>query len=83
VTELFFLDTEAAVKVSEVEPGSPAARARLQPGDVIVEANGTAILHPNTLNEVVSKSGPTLKMIVVDGRTGRKANVDVDLGGGR
>src|SRR5262249_35350943 len=60
VTELVFLSDEVAVKVTEVEPGSPADRAGLEPGDVIVEANGTPVLHPDTLNEVVRKSGPVL-----------------------
>jgi S1-C subfamily serine protease len=79
VTELVFYDADAAVKVTEVEPGSPAARAGLEPGDIIVQANGTAVMHPNTLNEAVAKSGQTLKLIVADPRSNRKQNVDVDL----
>jgi S1-C subfamily serine protease len=83
VTELFFFDAEPAVKISEVEPGSPAARAGLSPGLVIIEANGTPVLHPNTLNEVVARSGQTLKLTVVEPRSGRRSNVDVDLGTAR
>jgi S1-C subfamily serine protease len=79
VTELFFYDADPAVKVSEVERGSPAARAGLKPGDVILQANGTPILHPNTLNEIVGKSGSVLKLVVVDPTTRTRANVDVDL----
>src|SRR5262249_60319629 len=72
VTELFFFDTGPAVKVSEVEPGSPAARAGLKPGDVLIEANGTPLLHPNTLNEIVGKGGASPKPVLFDPRTGRK-----------
>jgi S1-C subfamily serine protease len=81
VTELAFYDVEAAVKVTEVEPGSPAARAGLQPGILILEANGKAVLHPNDLNDAVRKSGGTLKLTVVDPRSGRNGTVDVSLGG--
>ncbi len=84
VTELVFFSTEAAVKVTEVEPGSPAARAGLEPGDVITEANGKPVLHPQTLNEIVGQScGPVLKLVVADPRSNQKTNVTVNLGDGR
>ena len=80
VTELVFHDVDPAVKVTEVEPGSPAAKAGIEPGDVIVEANGTPVLHPKNLDEIVRKSGANLKLMVVDPRTQRKTPVDVKLG---
>ena len=83
VTELAFYDVEAAVKVTEVEPGSPAARAGVQPGLLILEADGKAVLHPNDLNDAVRKSGGTLKLTVVDPRSGKKGSVEVNLGTGR
>jgi serine protease Do len=79
VTELVFFDVDPAAKVTEVEPGGPAARAGIEPGDVIVEANGSPVLHPKNLEEAVRKSGPTLKLIVVDPRTQKKTAVDVNL----
>jgi serine protease Do len=82
VTELAFYDTEAAVKVTEVEPGSPAARAGFQPGMLIIDANGKPVLHPNDLADAARKASGTLKLTVVDPRTGRKSNVNVNLGSG-
>ena len=81
VTELVFYDVNPAVKVTEVEPGSPAARAGIEPGDIIVEANGTPTLHPKTLDEVVRKSSATLKLTVIDPRNNKKTPVEVNLGG--
>jgi serine protease Do len=81
VTELVFYDVNPAVKVTEVEPNSPAARAGIEPGDIIVEANGTPVLHPKTLEELVRKSPPALKLQVVDPSTNKKTLVDVNLDG--
>ena len=81
VTELVFYDVNPAVKVTEVEPGSPASRAGIEPGDIIVEANGTPTLHPKTLDEVVRKSPSTLKLTVIDPRTNKKTPVEVNLDG--
>jgi S1-C subfamily serine protease len=39
----FELPNAAGVRVESVEPGSPAARAALQPGDVIVALNGQPV----------------------------------------
>jgi S1-C subfamily serine protease len=80
VTELVFYDVDPAAKVTEVETGGPAAKAGIEPGDVIVEANGTPVLHPKDLEEAVRNSGPTLKLMVVDPRTRQKSAVDVNLG---
>lgn len=78
--EVVFLDSDVAVKVTEVAPGSPAQKAGIEPGDLILEANGTPILHPTTLNEVVAKSGGKLSLVVVDPKARRKSTVEVDLG---
>lgn len=81
VTEVVFLDAEVAVKVTEVEAGSPAQKAGLEVGDIILEANGTPVLHPDDLARIVSKSGANLTIVVVDPRQGRKAQVQVNLDG--
>jgi S1-C subfamily serine protease len=79
VTELAFYDAEAAVKVTEVESDSPAARSGLEPGTVILEADGKPILHPNELADAARNSTGILKLKVVDPRSGNKRVIDVDL----
>jgi S1-C subfamily serine protease len=81
VTEITLYQVEAAVKVTEVAPGSPADRAGLKPGLIILTVNGKLMLHPNELAEAVRQSPRTLQLSVVDPRSGRKANISVDLGG--
>jgi S1-C subfamily serine protease len=83
VTELVFYDIDPAAKVTEVEPGSPAAAAGIVPGTVIVAANGTPVLHPKELEEAVRKSGPKLTLTIVDPRTRNKSNVEVRLAADR
>ena len=80
VTELAFNDDDFAVKITEVEPSSAASRAGLRPGILVLAANGKPVLHPNDLNDAVRKSNGNLKLTVVDPATGKKANVDVNLG---
>ena len=80
VTEIVFYDVDPAVKVTEVEPGSAAALAGIEPGDVIIEANGSPVLHPKELDELVRKSGPkTSSLLVVNSRTRQKSSVEVKL----
>jgi S1-C subfamily serine protease len=81
VTEVTVYDVEAAVKVTEVEPGSPADRAGIKPGLIIVAANGKSILHPNDLAEVIRQSSRALELSVVEPSSGRRGTVKVDLGG--
>jgi S1-C subfamily serine protease len=81
VTEITLYDVEAALKVTEVAPGSPADRAGIRPGLIILAANGKLMLHPNQLAETVRQSPATLQLSVVDPRSGRKSTVKVDLGG--
>jgi membrane-associated protease RseP (regulator of RpoE activity) len=79
-TELAFYDLEAAVKVTDVDPGSPADRAGLRRGMIVLEANGKKVLHPDALKQAVGDSGGTLQLTVVDPVTKRKGTLRVDLG---
>jgi S1-C subfamily serine protease len=79
VTELAFYNTDFAVKVTEVEQGSPADRAGLRAGDLIVQANGKPVLHPNDLAALVRATTGALKLTVVKHETGQKGDVEVTL----
>ena len=62
-------------------PGSPAEKAGIEPGDVIVEADGAPITSPDQLLSAVRKSGPNLDLTVRDSRTGKDTPVKVPMGG--
>ncbi len=79
VTELAFHDNDFAVKVTEVEPGSAAARAGLRAGVLIVAVNGKPVLHPNDLNDAIRQSNGTLKLTVVEPSNGRKSDLNFSV----
>ncbi len=79
VTELAFHDSDFAVKVTEVKPGSAAARAGLKPGLIIVAADGKPVLHPNDLNNAVRQSSGAIKLTVVDPDSDKQSTLSVKL----
>jgi len=61
--------------VRDVEEGSPAARAGIQAGDLIVEAAGTPITDGDELVEALGSAGDTFEMKVVRGIEERTVSV--------
>jgi S1-C subfamily serine protease len=61
--------SEPGVLVVGVQPGSPAAKAGLSRGDIILEAAGTAVNTPRDLRQVIDsrKSGDTISLKVRHG----------------
>jgi serine protease Do len=60
--------------VNEVVQGSPAARAGLKPGDVIVTFEGTSVRSPRDLTRAVAATPPgTRATLEVVGRGGKRA----------
>ena len=47
------LDAVQGLVVTEVEPGTPAAKAELRPGDVILKANGKTVQQVSDLESIV------------------------------
>src|SRR5690349_17627046 len=51
-------NAEQGITVTSVVENSPAAGAGLQPGDVLLEANGVSLGHPDALDDLVDKLPP-------------------------
>ena len=71
-------DTLGAL-VNEVEPGSPAEKAGIEPGDVIRSADGIVIRQPGDLPPIVGNKVPGTKVRVGVLREGRERTFDVTL----
>jgi len=63
------LPDRQGVLVREVEPGSPAARAGISEGDLIVEAGGRSIAEPDDVYEALAgvSAGSTIELRLVRG----------------
>jgi serine protease Do len=80
LAESFGLQKPAGALVARVSEGSPAAKAGLREGDIIVEFNGVAIDLSADLPHVVgrTKAGSTARMTIV--REGKRMVLDVVVG---
>jgi serine protease Do len=65
--------------VSEVEAGSPAERAGIERGDVILSLNGAPVSDSNSLRNRVANSDPGSKATVTIFRKGREETKQVQL----
>lgn len=72
-------DTHGAL-ISEVQPGSPAEKAGMQVGDLIVEFNGQRIREFRELPLRVSTTAPGVKTQVVVMRDGKRRTLQVMVG---
>lgn len=70
----------AAVVVTQVIPDSPAARAGLTPGDVVLEADGAKLAHAQSLVEHVRDAPPGTDLSLAVLRRGSRQEVPVRLG---
>lgn len=65
------------VQVGAITPGGPAAKAGIEPGDVILSIDGTPIKDGDALVELVSARRPGTSVKVVYARSGKRETVDV------
>ena len=67
IVRFFKLESERAVLVTGLEPESPAARAGLRDGDLIIALNGTAIDSVDTMHRQLTgeRVGASMKLSVI------------------
>jgi S1-C subfamily serine protease len=82
VTRLFMREmdllSDQAVEVTQVTPASPAARAGLREGDLIVAINDRLVANVDDIHRILSHSAdvPTLELTVI--RQDRKLSVPIE-----
>ena len=74
------LPVNRGVIITKVIPNSPAEKAGLKPGDVVIEFNGKRINHANDLTIAVSTTPPGTKVKMKIIRNGRVKEIKVKLG---
>ncbi|QEH32804.1 putative periplasmic serine endoprotease DegP-like precursor [Aquisphaera giovannonii] len=79
VVEAGTADLLPVVKVAQVTPGSPAAKAGIEPGDSIVGINDKVVFAPDLFEEALRTAGNSFVLNVLDVKTGRKTPVKIDL----
>jgi serine protease Do len=67
-------DVEGGIVVAGVQPGGPAETAGIQPGDIVVEANGRPIRSTEDLRSIIAsaRAGESVRLYVY--RPSRQAN---------
>src|SRR5206468_13131973 len=69
------LSERAGLLVRGVEDGSPAARAGIREGDLLVEAAGTALDDPDALPRILAESGLPIELRILRGDEERSVSV--------
>lgn len=68
---------ELAARVILVRPASPASRAGLRPGDLILRANGRRIRKPADFRSVMNAQAPPFEVQLIVARDGRRRKFDM------
>lgn len=80
LAESFGLKQPMGALVSQVVEGSPAEKAGLQPGDVIIEFNGESIYRSAELPKLVGRQEADSQSQMVVVRDGKRKKLDVTIG---
>ncbi|MFN4033882.1 MAG: trypsin-like peptidase domain-containing protein [Fimbriimonadales bacterium] len=73
------LKAEQGVLIRSVERDTPAARAGIEPGDVIVEVDGTPIRNEGQFRAVIADKGPNAKVRLGVLRDGKRIDLEATL----
>ena len=76
----FDLEDTKGVLISEVSENSPAAKAGLKPGDVIIELQGIPMPNVSILRNKVAMIAPGTKAKITVIREGKKKELEVTIG---
>jgi serine protease Do len=79
IIKAFKLDNGAGAAVVDVSPDSGAARAGIQPGDIILSYNGQPLQQASDLPPLVGMTKPGSKVPVEILRNGKKQTLDVTI----
>ena len=79
LADSFKLDKPEGALVSAVDPGGPAAKAGLQPGDVIRRIDGQAIVASGDLPALIGRSLPGQKIDIEVWRQGQARTLSAQL----
>ena len=80
MAKAFGLNQGGGALIGDVRPDSPAAKAGLQRGDIVLELNGTAVNGPDDLSLRISELAPNSAAHLKVFRKGQTQDVDVTLG---
>lgn len=80
LNQQFGLGVDAGVSIEAVEPDTPAAKAGVQPGDVIVSMDGKAIRTQEDLIAELNRRRPGAEVTVGIFRDGKRRQLEVTLG---
>src|SRR6202008_1889659 len=79
IAKAFGLNQGGGALVSEVTPGSPAAKAGIERGDIILELNGQQVSAPDNLSVHISQLAPGTTVHLKVARNGQMRDLDVKL----
>jgi serine protease Do len=79
LAEAVGLDKARGAMIAAVDPASPAAQAKLQPGDVILAYDGKPIERSRQLPRLVADSAPESSVKLVMWRDGKEQDVELKV----
>jgi len=80
LAEAFSMDKARGAVVASVEPGGPAEKAGIEPGDLVIDFDGHAITRSNELPPLVSDVAPGKRVAIKAWRRGKTLDLQVTVG---